>query len=218
MWITKLKDKDIKRSYDKAASFPILYEVDAFFGRARENSIYRRKAIASLNLNNNSTVLDVACGIGYNFKIIENYLQNKGKLVGVDISSESLKLAKKRTVKNKWTNIELVNVSITDYEPRILFDAILCTLSLEIIPDYKAAIDKIFNALKPQGKFAMIGMKLSSQMPYKLLNPIFGWTFRLGRIDLNRDIVAYIESKFNKIDDYEECYFGYYYILSASKT
>lgn len=131
MKITKLKNDEIKSLYDSAARFPAFFELDALFGRARENSIYRKKAIASLELKSNYTVLDVACGIGYNFKIIENYLQNSGKLVGVDIPSESLKLARRRILKNKWTNIELVNMSITDYEPRILFDAILCTLSLE---------------------------------------------------------------------------------------
>lgn len=56
-------------------------------------------------------------------------------------------------------------MSITDYDPEIRFDAILCTFAMEIIPDYKAAIDKIFSQLKPQGRIALIGMKLSSRMP-----------------------------------------------------
>lgn len=89
-------------------------------------------------------------------------MQNRGKVVGIDISSESLKVAKRRNCKHNWTNIELVNTSITDYESNLRFDAILCTFVLEIISDYKAAINKIFNLFKLQGKFAMIGMKLSS--------------------------------------------------------
>ncbi|MFB0561419.1 MAG: class I SAM-dependent methyltransferase [Candidatus Lokiarchaeia archaeon] len=214
---TKLENDEVKSWYDKAARFPVGIYLDALFGRSTENSIYRKKAIASLNLNTNSTVLDVACGIGFNFKIIESYLQNGGKLVGVDISSESLKAAKRLIAKRKWTNIELVNMRITDYEPEILFDAILCTLALEIIPDYREAIDKIFNLLKPKGRFAMIGMKLSSQTPYKILNPYFGWLDRKTGIDVHRDIIPHIESKF-KIDYYEECFLGYYYLLSASKS
>ncbi len=192
--------------------------LDTLFGRSTENSIYRKKVIASLKLTPNSTVLDVACGIGFNFKILENYLQNSGKIIGIGISSESLKIAKRRIAKHKWTNIELVNTSITDYESKLCFDAILCTFALEIISDYKAAINKIFNLLKPQGKFAMIGMKLSSQMPYKLFNPFFEWLYKVGKINVDRGIVAYIKSKFNKINYYEECFFGIYYILSTSKS
>jgi len=199
-------DEKVKSLYDKYAKIPLLLYLDALFGRATENSIYRKKAIASLKLTANSIVLDVACGIGFNFKIIESYLKNSGKIVGIDISPESLRVAKKRIAKHKWTNIELVNMSITDYEPRIRFDAILCTFAMEIIPDYKAAIEKIFNLLKPQGRFAMIGMKLSTKISYKLLNPLFEWFAREGGIDLHRNIVALIKSKFNKIDYYEESF------------
>jgi len=156
-------EEKIRSLYDKFARFPIFLKLDAFLGRATENSIYRKRAISLLNLTPGSTVLDVACGIGLNFRILESYLQGKGKIVGIDISSESLKLARKRIEKQKWSNIELVNMSITDYEPEILFDAALCTFAMEIIPNYVGAIERIYDLLKPEGGFAMIGMKLSSK-------------------------------------------------------
>ena len=213
-----LDEEKVRSLYDKFARFPFFFDLDAFFGRATENSVYRKKAIALLNLTANSTVLDVACGIGLNFKTLESYLQNKGKIVGIDISSESLKLARKRIEKHKWTNIELVNMSIIDYEPETRFDAVLCTFALEIIPDYEGTIERIYDLPKPMGRFAMIGMKLTSKRPYNLLNPFFCWLYRVGGIDVNRDIMSCIRSKFNKIDHYEECFFGFYYILSASKS
>lgn len=108
-------------------------------------------------------------------------------------------------------------MSITDYESGILFDAALCTLAMEIMPDYEAAVDKIFNLLKPQGRFAMIGMKGSFRMPYKLGNTFTEWFCRSGAIDLHRHVVEYIKSKCNKVD-YEECFGGFYYILSTSKS
>lgn len=211
----KFENEELRLLYDKAASFfPLLY-LDAFFGRATENSIYRKKAISYLNLTPNSTILDVACGIGFNFKILESYLRNSGKLVGIDISSKSLELAKSIVIKHGWTNIELVNMSITDYEPEIFFDAILCTYALEIIPDYKLTIDKIFNLLKPQGRFAIIGMK-SFPAP-SFLSSFLEKLYKVAGIDVHRDIILYIKSRFNKIYFYEECFFGSYYILSTSK-
>lgn len=210
----KLENDEVGLLYDKYARAPLFLYLDALFHRATENSVYRKKAVASLSLTENSTVLDVACGIGFNFKIIESYLQNSGKLVGVDISSESLEVAKKRIAKHKWTNVELVSMSITDYEPEIFFDAVLCTFALEIIPHYKAAVDKIFDLMKPQGRFAMIGMKFGSLSS----NPFLEWLYKKTGIDVHRDIVPYIKSKFARIDSYEECFFGSYYILSTSKS
>jgi len=193
-------------------------QIDAFFGRSTENSIYRKKAIATLKLNTHSTILDVACGIGYNFKIIQNYLQNSGKFVALDISPKSLEVANGKIKKHEWTNMELVNRSISEYKPVFSYDAILCTYAMEIIPDYKEAIDTIFNLLKPKGRFTMIGMKLSSQFPYRLLKFFFKPLYISGGIDIDRDIITCIKSRFDKIEYYEEGFFGYCYILSTSKS
>ncbi|MHA1580668.1 MAG: hypothetical protein ACTSUQ_13720 [Candidatus Freyarchaeota archaeon] len=92
MSVVKPEDVEVKQLYNRFQRF----SMDALFGRATENSIYRKKAIASPKLTTNSTVLDGACGVGFNFKIIESYLKNSGKLAGIDISFESLKFAKRR--------------------------------------------------------------------------------------------------------------------------
>jgi len=204
----------IRSIYDRASSIPpiLSWNLEEILTRMR---IYREKTVSYLNLSENSSVLDVACGIGFNFRFIENYLCDNGRIVGVDISSKTLKLAKKLIAKRKWTNIELVNMNIIDYEPKKFFDAAICTQAMEIIPE--AAVDKIFQLLKPQGRFAMIGMKLSSRMPYKLLNPFMKPFAKFGGIDIYRDVYKYIKSRFNKVD-YEEYLGGFYYILSTSKS
>jgi 2-polyprenyl-3-methyl-5-hydroxy-6-metoxy-1,4-benzoquinol methylase len=193
---------------------PLLWELDGLGGRATEHSIYRKRAIASLHLADDSVVLDAACGPGLNFKVLESYLGDEGRLVGVDFAAAGLEMARKKAQRQGWTNIELVHASIVDYEPGFLFDAVLCTFALEIMPEYEAAIDKMFSLLKPQGRFAMIGMKRTARKPYTLLNPVMAWGSRVGAIDLSRDAAAYIRSKCTTVD-YEECYGGFYYILST---
>lgn len=190
--------------------------MDALFGKVTPNSPYRRKAIARLNVTVNSSVLDVACGIGSNFKLIESYLGNSGTIVGVDISSESLTIARKLVAKNKWTNVRLLNRSITEYQPKRRFDAILCTFALEIISEYQAAIDNMFELLKPDGRFAVLGLKKSSTMPYAGLNALVKWVLDKACVDLDRGLVRYIQSR-SKVNSYEECFLGFYYVLSASR-
>jgi hypothetical protein len=63
----------------------------------------------------------------------------------------------------------------------------------------------------------MIGMKRTTQRPYTLLNPLMAWGSRLGAIYLSWDAARYIRSKCAAVD-YEECYGGFYYILSVAKS
>jgi len=128
----KYTEEEIKSIYDKSSSAPPLlsWHAEEFLTRMR---IYREKAIASLDLTNNSVVLDVACGIGFNFRVLEKYLGNNGKIIGVELSHKTVRLAEKLIEMQKWTNREIVNRCILDYEPGFLFDAIICTLAMEIM-------------------------------------------------------------------------------------
>ncbi len=212
----KREDELVKLRYDKLANIMAFYYLNMIAGRTTDNSIYRKKAISLLDLKYNSIILDAACGTGYNFKIIERYLGKDSKLVGIDVSSESLKFAKALSHKNNWNNLEVINKSVTDYKPKFLYDAVLCTYAKEIIPDFKSAIDKIHNLLKTNGRFSMIGMKLSSQVPYNHMNFLLKRVYKIWGVDVNRDIIGYVKSRF-KIDHYEERFFGFYYILSGTK-
>ena len=213
----KFDDDAIRKLYDIAAKIPLFWDLDAWFARATEDSIYRQKAIAALNLSEESVVLDVACGPGLNFKIIESYLSEKGKLIGVDISSGVLELARKRVEKYGWTNVELVNQSIVDYEPGMLFDAVLCTFAMTIIPAYEAALERMFALLKPKGRLAILGMKRSTWKVYRLFNPLMDLAGRWVGIELSRDVAGYIRSRCREVE-YEECFGGWYYILSTTRS
>jgi ubiquinone/menaquinone biosynthesis C-methylase UbiE len=208
--VSRCDDEQIRTLYDRYAK-----PIDAMLGRATENSPYRKKAVARLDLTPNSSVLDAACGTGSNFKIIESYLQNYGTLIGIDISSKSLETAARLVAERKWTNVHLLNASIGDYKPRTRFDAILCTFALEIAAEYEKAIDNLIQLLKPSGRFAILGIKKSSASPFRGLNPFVKRVLRKACIDLERDLPRCLESR-AEVLSYEECFLGFYYVLSAS--
>jgi ubiquinone/menaquinone biosynthesis C-methylase UbiE len=202
--------EQIRVLYDRYAK-----PIDAVFSRATENSPYRDKAVARLGLTTDSSVLDAACGTGPNFKIIESRLRNHGSLVGIDISSKSLEIAAKLVAEQNWTNVQLLNTRISEYKPTKRFDAILCTFALEIAADYQSAIENMFSLLKPEGRFAMLGIKKSSRAPFRGLNSLVKWVLEKACIDLERNLARYIESRARMLS-YEECFLGFYFILSAS--
>ena len=196
-------------------AFAPVYDWEAIMAGFSENSRWRQLAIDTLKLNSDSTVLDIACGTGLNFKLITSHLGEDGKLVGVDLSPRMLKIAERRIERRQWRNVEVVNANIIDYQPDGLFDAAICTLAMETMPNYKAIVDHIFSILKPQGRFAMLGASPSSRTPHKLLNGLYAWFCKTGGLDIERSVKAYIETKTDEFE-YESIWGGFSYMLSVS--
>ena len=71
------EDKRLRKEYDEYASQLPFWYLDALLSGATDNSSYRKKAIETLHLNDTSRVLDIACGMGANFNLIETYLKKK---------------------------------------------------------------------------------------------------------------------------------------------
>ena len=111
---------DIQKMYDRFSSIPWFWEIDAYTCRATENSPYRARAIELLGLTPESKILDVACGTGLNFKLIEKHLKGGGLLTGIDLSPKTLSLAHKRITKNDWANIDIIEEG-NSYRIQVLF-------------------------------------------------------------------------------------------------
>jgi ubiquinone/menaquinone biosynthesis C-methylase UbiE len=96
-------------------------------------------------------MLDVACGTGFTTLVMA--IANPGaKIVGIDISPESLKLAEKRLEFYEISNVELhclslENIQRLDYK----FDYINASDILYLLPDLSLALKYLKDVLKPNG-------------------------------------------------------------------
>jgi len=122
----------------------------------------RRETIGSLRLQPGQTVLDIACGTGRNFPLILEKIGASGKLIGVDYTSAMLARAQERVNREGWLNVELIqsDAALIDLERK--FDAALCTLAMGVIPDYRAALNRMLGHVKPGGWLAIADAKRSS--------------------------------------------------------
>lgn len=89
------------------------------------------KNLKAIGLQTNSNVLEVGCGIGTVSGLILKNIPN-GKFVGVDISSESIELAKR--IHSKYNNAEFITNDMTVFTHKILFDFVVLPDVLEHIP------------------------------------------------------------------------------------
>src|SRR5580704_13107105 len=68
----------------------------------------RLEAVQALGLHAGDSVIDIACGTGLNFPLIEEAIGPSGRILGVDLTDAMLAQAQDRIKTNGWSNISLV--------------------------------------------------------------------------------------------------------------
>ncbi len=76
----------------------------------------RLRAVQALGLRAGDSVIDIACGTGLNFPLIEEVIGPGGRIVGVDLTDAMLTHAQDRIETNGWSNISLVQADAADFD------------------------------------------------------------------------------------------------------
>jgi ubiquinone/menaquinone biosynthesis C-methylase UbiE len=109
----------------------------------------RKKCLAEVK----GSVLEVGFGTGHN---LPYYPAGVEKVVGVDPSGESAKLAKDRIAKAPFP-VEFVPLPGEEIAaPDASFDSVVCTFSLCTIPNPVSALGHMRRVLKPEGRFFFV--------------------------------------------------------------
>ena len=148
------------RHYDVTSR---LYPVPGYPQRSQ-----RRRTVESLGLRPGDTVVDVACGTGLNFSLLEEAIGPDGRLVGVDLTDAMLAEAEARIEANAWRNVSLVQADAAAYEFPAGVDAILSTYALTQVPGSEEVIANGAAALAPGGRMAVLDLKLPDHTPRPL--------------------------------------------------
>lgn len=123
---------------------------------------YRKRAIKLLALEQGDTVVDLGCGTGLNFSLLQGRVGPAGKIVGVDLTDAMLDKANARVAANGWSNVELVRSDAADYLFPAAVDGILSTFALTLVPEFDAVIRKGATALLPGKHFVILDFKRPS--------------------------------------------------------
>jgi ubiquinone/menaquinone biosynthesis C-methylase UbiE len=118
----------------------------------------RRRAIERLGLKGGETVLDVGCGTGLSFELLERRVGREGKIIGIEQSSDMLAQARTRAERNRLENITLINSPVEDAEIPVLADAALFHFTHDILRT-PAAVANVIRNLKPGARVVASGLK-----------------------------------------------------------
>jgi ubiquinone/menaquinone biosynthesis C-methylase UbiE len=152
------------KHYDITSRF---YPVPGYPQRAQ-----RLRAVRALGLRPGDRVVDIACGTGLNFPLLENVIGPDGCIVGVDLTDAMLVQAQDRIETNGWSNISLVQADAADFDFPTELDAILSTYALSQVPECADVIAHGAAALSGGGRWVVLDLKVPDTTPR--------WLARLG--------------------------------------
>ncbi|MGH1522753.1 class I SAM-dependent methyltransferase [Leifsonia sp. L25] len=154
----------------KAAHYDLtsrLYPVPGYPQRSQ-----RLRTVRALGLRAGATVVEVACGTGLNFPLLEDAIGPGGRLIGVDLTDAMLDRARTRVAAHGWRNVELVQADASEFVFPDGVDAILSTYALTQVPDCGAVVAHGAAALVRGGRWAVLDLKKPDRTP--------AWLTRLG--------------------------------------
>jgi ubiquinone/menaquinone biosynthesis C-methylase UbiE len=132
----------------------------------------RRLAVKALRLRCGGTVVDVACGTGRNFALLEAAIGRGGQIVGVDLTDAMLARAQRRIVANGWRNISLVEGDAAAFVFPQGVDAVVSTYALTQVPECARVIAHGAAALSAGGRMVVLDLQAPPAAPT--------WLVRLG--------------------------------------
>jgi demethylmenaquinone methyltransferase/2-methoxy-6-polyprenyl-1,4-benzoquinol methylase len=168
-------------------------------------------------------VVDIACGTGLNFSLIEQAIGPEGRLVGVDLTDAMLAQAQHRTEANGWTNVSLVQADAAVFDFPSGIDAIVSTYALTQVPECGEVIARGAEALCAGGRWAVLDIKSPDHAPPWLANLGTAVARRFGSADAwmaRRPWEAIRDAMQDSLTDpsWTELVFGTAFLAAGSRT
>jgi len=112
------------------------------------------------------TVLDIGSGAGIDCFLAAEKVGPKGKVIGVDVSEEMIKLANKNAEKMNAKNVEF---RLGDMENLPLenesADVIVSNCVINLAPDKQKVFDEAYRVLKPEGRMIISDIVTEKKLP-----------------------------------------------------
>ncbi|HEV2579597.1 MAG TPA: methyltransferase domain-containing protein [Ktedonobacteraceae bacterium] len=148
---------------------------------------WRREAVKWLDLKQGDLVVDIGCGTGLNFALLQEAIGETGRIIGVDLTDAMLEQARLRVTAQGWKNVELVQADAASYEFPTQVDGVLSTFALTFVPHRARVIQNGCRALAPGRRWVVLDMAWPAAWPV-WLSP-FLFFLRLSRYGISREVI-----------------------------
>ncbi len=155
----------------------------------------RELGIASLGLHEGDQVLDLGCGTGLNFPLLQRALGPKGSIIGIDRSARMLAQARRKADRHGWTNVILLQADATTLDVaattravesaggRPCCDAALATYALSLMRPWEDAWSGMLDLTRPGGELCVLDMQDPTGW-FTAVTPLARLACRFGGADI----------------------------------
>jgi S-adenosylmethionine-diacylgycerolhomoserine-N-methlytransferase len=178
---------------DKYTTFAPFY--DALSGEYPVYRAGRVRGIEALAPRPGEQVLDLGCGTGLNFPLLQERIGPAGTIVGVDRSAQMLEQARRRGAKAGWKNVILIQADAVLLDPAAIRTAIeeqggspasgaaLATYSLSLMPEWRQAWANLKALVREDARVAVVDMQ-DPEGWARLFTPLARAACALGGADI----------------------------------
>ncbi len=168
-------ENEIQQIYGRRAGN---YDVTAnlYYLLGFREQAYRKRAVRALGLQPGGVVVEIGCGTGLNFTLLQDQIGPVGRIVGVDLTQAMLEKARRRSRRKGWKNVELVHSSAAQFNYPGTVNGIISTFAMTLIPEYDSVIRRGVACLAPGGRIAILDFKAPMGWPAWLIQLWLGIT------------------------------------------
>jgi demethylmenaquinone methyltransferase/2-methoxy-6-polyprenyl-1,4-benzoquinol methylase len=133
-------------------------DAELYAARTRLLHHWRRRVVDLLQPREGDVVLDVGCGTGLCFDLLEQRVGPAGAVVGVDPAPAMLDLARRRVAEHRWRNVVLVEAPAEEATVPRAPDAVLFCAVHDVLQS-PAALRNLLAGARPGARVAAVGGK-----------------------------------------------------------
>ena len=165
----------------------------AHYDRFRERLLPGRAetmaALAACLPETGGTLVELGCGTGRNLAFLGERRRHLWRAWGVDLCPSLLTQARARG----WPEVTWVEADATTWRPPAPVDAVLCSFSLTMIPDWFAAVDNALAMLRPGGTFAVVDFHVPRDA--RFARTFWPWWFGHDGVHPSADLLPYLRRR-----------------------
>ena len=152
------------------------------------------------------TVLDLGSGGGIDCFLARQKVGPQGRVIGLDMTQDMIKLARKNAETLGYTNVEFRQGEMEDMPIEdSSVDVIISNCVINLSPDKNAVFKEAFRVLKPGGRLCVSDIVLTGPLPQGVRESLEQWVGCIAGALIKEDYIQRIEAAgFSKVEMVEE--------------